>query len=203
MTYSGFWTSGLGVTTDRLNAGTIQYNTLANRPAAALVGVLFYATDFGIYYRDNGSSWDELSEDGLTVKKTADQAISSDASLNNDTHLVLAIPASQTWLYEITLIFASTGAADLRVGCTVPSGATGTISTFWQSADGTDTVWANELDGVISLYGNGQIMVIKIYFYVVNSTTAGNVQLQWAQYISNGATTTVYAGSKMSGRKLA
>ena len=33
-------------------------DVIANRPAASIAGRIFYATDTGAGYRDNGSSWD-------------------------------------------------------------------------------------------------------------------------------------------------
>ena len=50
----------------------IARGIVANRPVAALAGRLWYATDESTFYRDNGTSWDELptgavdSVDGLT-----------------------------------------------------------------------------------------------------------------------------------------
>jgi len=38
----------------------LKADTKANRPSAAYAGRLYYATDEGIWYRDNGSSWIEL-----------------------------------------------------------------------------------------------------------------------------------------------
>jgi hypothetical protein len=35
----------------------IEYDVIANRPVAGIPGRLFYATDRGLLYRDNGSTW--------------------------------------------------------------------------------------------------------------------------------------------------
>jgi hypothetical protein len=41
----------------------MTYGTLAARPAAGTALRLYYATDTGIIYRDNGVSWDNVSDD--------------------------------------------------------------------------------------------------------------------------------------------
>ena len=61
MAYQGFWTPTLEGTADRLNAGLLQRDTLANRPAAAKAGVEFFATDTKEWYRDNGATWDLIA----------------------------------------------------------------------------------------------------------------------------------------------
>lgn len=47
----------------------VSRGTLASRPAAATAGALYYATDNGHLYRDNGSSWDLMDvQDVVTTK---------------------------------------------------------------------------------------------------------------------------------------
>ncbi len=61
MAITGFWTEGLVGSPDNMNATLLQYDTFANRPAAAQEGIFFFATDTFRMYRDNGSSWDEVT----------------------------------------------------------------------------------------------------------------------------------------------
>ena len=52
----------------------IARGTYASRPAAGTPGALYYATDYGILYRDNGSSWDaELDITSLTADAAPDE----------------------------------------------------------------------------------------------------------------------------------
>lgn len=41
-------------------ASVILYDLVANRPAAGIAGRLFFASDTGAQYRDNGTTWDTL-----------------------------------------------------------------------------------------------------------------------------------------------
>jgi hypothetical protein len=48
----------------------IMYGTHANRPtdnAAGTAGRLYYETDTGKLFRDNGSTWDSISSTGANV----------------------------------------------------------------------------------------------------------------------------------------
>ena len=53
----GFWTANLEATKDRMNQCLIQFDTAANRPAAATKGLFYIATDTLVLSYDNGSSW--------------------------------------------------------------------------------------------------------------------------------------------------
>jgi len=60
MANQGFWADadGLEGTADRLNAGMLQYDIAANRPAAGQTGRLFWDTTNNRLERDNGATWD-------------------------------------------------------------------------------------------------------------------------------------------------
>lgn len=64
MTNQGFWRDGLQGSADRLNAALLQYDVIANQPAAGQTGRLFFATDEQVFYRDNGTTWDALDLTG-------------------------------------------------------------------------------------------------------------------------------------------
>jgi len=48
-------------------ASVVIRDITANRPAAAIAGRIFYATDTGKIWRDNGTSWDDVTPTGGTV----------------------------------------------------------------------------------------------------------------------------------------
>ena len=58
----------------------IGYGTFASRPSAATPGALYFATDTGALYRDNGTGWDQLKpipaiQLGATATRTTNQSI--------------------------------------------------------------------------------------------------------------------------------
>jgi len=50
----------------------ILHDLIANQPAAGIVGRLFFASDTGVAYRDNGSSWDVIVTGGGSLPNFAD-----------------------------------------------------------------------------------------------------------------------------------
>src|SRR3990167_7026986 len=66
---TGFWTVNLEATANRMNQNLIQFDTAANRPAAAAgaKGMLYFATDTRVLSYDNGGAWVTL---GTVVEAT-------------------------------------------------------------------------------------------------------------------------------------
>jgi hypothetical protein len=131
--------------------------------------------------------------------KAADETVTSNASPQDDDHLVAAVDANSTYLIMAYLVWTSTSATpDFRIDFTVPSGAnipqrsffaqptgntstTGTIDTgTTQSADGDDT----------RASVNGRMAGWLVGTLVVGST-AGDLQLRWAQGTSDSAGVTL------------
>lgn len=145
------------------------------------------------------------------VRKTADESVTSSATLQNDDHLLLAIGANQTWIYEWVLFATGNSAGDLAINITKPAGATllgGLHGPALNSpgADGDMTTDARALDDAsvdrkIGTTSITQISVIRAI--VINGANAGNVTLQWCQVASNGAATTLFTNSYMVGRRVA
>lgn len=131
--------------------------------------------------------------------KSADETVTSNASPQDDDDLVAAVEADTTYLIMAYLVWTSTSATpDFRLDFTVPTNAaipqrsffaqptgntstTGTIDTgTTQSADGDDT----------RASVNGRMAGWLVGTLVVGST-AGNLQLRWAQGTSDSAGVTL------------
>lgn len=138
-----------------------------------------------------------------TVKyKTAQQDLTSDNTLNNDADLVVAVAASTKYRVNGTVrFFSASGAPDAQMAFTVPTGTTMDImvDTVRNGAAG-DTAFLNTSGTGTGLLviGAGGDAVVHFSGVIQVSTTAGNLQLQWAQNTSDGTATSMNRGSWMS-----
>ena len=174
--------------------------TLAARPSPGKAGRTYYATDTKTLSIDNGTTWDTPVK---VVRKTADEELTSDTTLQNDNELLFAVAANEKWAFELYLLTAGHDNGDIKVDFTGPTaftslrwsglgysaagagGATLSLSSiqdppdsiaFALSAPGTD--WPVHLKGVL-----------------LNGANAGNLTLRWAQNTSYETATKVLAGS--------
>lgn len=143
----------------------------------------------------------------LFVRKTANESVTSSATLQNDDHLLLQVAANATYLLELFLIYdgdVTVGAGDIQIGFTFPAGATidwtpGGITTgaTTQSASvklSHQSTGAGEGVGSVGT-GAGNRVVARATGILQVAGTAGTLQLQWAQLTSSATATTVLANS--------
>jgi hypothetical protein len=118
--------------------------------------------------------------------------------------MAIAIGASETWEFEaLLLVTAATSTPDFKFAFTVPTGAT----IRWEATlvDGTTAtpsglITASGTSVALTVTGNNSDYVV-VKGIVINSTTAGNLQLQWAQNSSNTTATKLQTGSFMKALK--
>lgn len=140
------------------------------------------------------------------ARKTADETLNNNATLQNDDHLLVALGANETWVFEAYVIFTSAGTSpDLSFEFTVPAGATlhwGHV-TQWDAALTMQT--SNDRTGglpsTIGASSSNRVTVMK--GIVRTAGTAGNLQLQWAQATAVAEDTTVRADSYIQATKVA
>ncbi|MGH7585384.1 MAG: hypothetical protein ACREMH_03975 [Gemmatimonadales bacterium] len=151
------------------------------------------------------------------MRKTADESVTDSTTLQNDNHLSFSIAASEAWSFQVFLaVNASTDGRDIKIGFTVPSGATvrwGAIGPTtgvsimtdvrgnFASQSGSATGSCCTANFGVPLDDSGALeTVIMIKGTVVNGSTAGTLQLQWAQATAGaGTSTTVLADSWLIG----
>jgi len=145
----------------------------------------------------------------LYVLKTADESVTSSTAQQNDNELLLAVEANVTYIGA--LVVAATSAAnaagDINIGYTFPSGAT---LHFWSI--GAHNALASgsqaDLEAIVRLSATSGTTVTPYGLSTANinivqplllttSSTAGTLQMQWAQQSSNANASTVKAGSYM------
>lgn len=141
------------------------------------------------------------------IVKASDESVQNN-TLQDDNDLVMAIGASEKWLVEINIYFASTtAAADFKYNVTFPTSPT---ASYW-STTGLDSGGSANTDAPVSpasatgdtSAGSGVVRHARVIATLVNGSNAGNITLQWAQNSTNATDTTVKAGSSMIGYRLA
>jgi hypothetical protein len=144
------------------------------------------------------------------VRKTADESVTSSTTLQNDNELLLAVSANCTYAFRVWLLAtdATDVNGDIKFAFTFPTGA---VCHF--SGRGPHTLLASGAFGdgeyigrntatsgsTVASYGlSTSVIGIEITGLLIVSSTAGNLQLQWAQNASDANATTVQAGSFMT-----
>jgi hypothetical protein len=139
------------------------------------------SSELNIHLRDN------LLAVGPTITRVrlATDVTNSSTTLTNLTGIVFAIGASETWSVELHGVAQLDGTGDYKSNWTVPSGATGH---HWNSTYLGGSRQDFTTAAVIGLTTTTDYPIDE-YATVVNSTTAGTVQFQFALFSASGSTT--------------
>lgn len=183
--------------------GGVIVCTSTTRPAHS-AGRVIYETDTGLIKTSNGAAWAGVTSSGTfsTVRKTADESVTSSTVMQNDDHLLIPVLASTKYLVEAWIACVGTtgtSGPNLKFGWTGPAGATmrfGYHAEDLLSASGP--TWVTSIGSTLSLNGAGwagDSLLIHVMGYLDISTTPGNLQLQWAQATSSATATQVLQGS--------
>jgi hypothetical protein len=147
------------------------------------------------------------------VRKTADESVTSSTTLQDDDHLLYAIGATGTFIFDAWLYATSAAdaAGDLAVGFTFPT-ATCHAGVFGLS----DTLASGDSGSVKAQAGlsitSGAVLAnlglststLMIHLHgILIATATGTLRLQWAQASSSASASTVKAGSHMLVRQVA
>jgi hypothetical protein len=184
--------------------------TSGTRPASPVAGMHIWQTDTLTEHVYDGSAWQFLRGVDRFVRKTSDEIVNNSATLQNDDQLVIAVSANSRYRLELMLICSSSTTADIKGGWTGPSGATLTWGTFAPHRAQTTITSASTsvnllaIGGVADMAGFGTSSnALYVLRGVLNvSSTAGNLQFQWAQSTADATNTTVRANSVLSVRRL-
>lgn len=143
------------------------------------------------------------------VIKAADESVTNSTTLQNDDHLLLAVAANTNYWVQGFIIYSADAAADLKINFNGPAGstfnyvsdaiasaATAGVSAVSRSLQG---LGSNPSPGGI---GSGSNLVFMPKGVLAVGSTAGNLQMQWAQLATSGVATTVRARSLLIIRRL-
>lgn len=132
------------------------------------------------------------------VYKAADETVNNSATLQNDDDLLFAIGANEIWELLVLVWVSSNSTANFQYKVTAPSGAAGHADHISQDGINTKALGAGH-----AFTCSEDPYLAEAKYIVVNSSTAGNVQLQWAQNTKNASDTTLKAGSCLIAHQLA
>lgn len=138
------------------------------------------------------------------ARKTADESVTSSTTLQNDDHLLIPLGANEVWAFDFVLqTYANTTTPDLKLAFTVP--ASGTVSwgafggsgaefsSAYQSGSGSSKTFPVSSNGGCVMGGG----------VVTTGATSGNLQLQFAQDVSDANAVRLNAGCILIARRIA
>ncbi len=145
------------------------------------------------------------------VRKTVDESLTSNTTLQNDDALTLAVAANATYTFRVWMLAvdATDANGDIKFGFTFPAGATchfsgkgphSLLAGGGAFGDGEYIGRNTATSGsTVAAYGlSTSVIGIELTGLLIVGGTAGNLQLQWAQNTSDANATTVQAGSFMT-----
>lgn len=138
------------------------------------------------------------------VLKTADETVNNSAILQNDDHLLFAVAANEVWEFEVWVIATTAATPGFKCAFTVPTNGAIVIIGASTGIQTYQSPWVNDYicgitatDGTTARTYSGSLAAALSIFKgrYIGGNTAGNVQFQFAQKVSNAANTTVHANS--------
>lgn len=190
---------------EKVVIGNTSGTNTGDEPAADTTtsGVVELATDAETLAASSDSvvmTPGNLGANIIRVYKSADETVNDSAVLQDDDHLLFAVGANEVWHYEVGLNAVSGLTPDFKFKWVVPDSTTMKWSTFAITSTGTA-----ELDETSELVVGGTSANRWILFQgtISVSSTAGNIQLQWAQNTQDASDTKVLKGSYIIAHRLA
>jgi hypothetical protein len=171
-------------------------------PITIAPGHLGVAAEWNTYIRDNLNAIRTL-----TIRKPADEIVNNSAVYQNDNDFFFSVAANEVWAFQLGMRVTSNTTADIKFQWTVPSGMTGRWWGLYQNGDGTLVVSAKTADLITSPFtipwGGVSEGFINWSGTAVNSSTAGTLQLQWAQGTATVVDTKIMQDSFLQAQRVA
>ena len=136
-------------------------------------------------------------------RSTANFTKNNNDTLGDVTGISFAIPASQVWGFRVTAQALIGATPDIKVAFTVPAAATGTGLATKLDAAGMVNVRVTDWTAANALVTAAAGVGIELTGVIVNSTTAGTVQLQAAQNTATVEDTILYAQATIEAWRIA
>lgn len=190
----------------------MRFTTEADRTTRVPVpveGMVSHTSTDDRYEGYDGTNWISLYRRSMFayVRKTADETVNNSTALQNDDHLLVALPTAGTFGFQMVLFYDSSTTADFKAAFTMPAGATmlwggvGPATTAGSSV-GDGQFLTTTVSGTAIPYGGAGTGTTNTLMLVVNGEitmggTSGNLQLQWAQNTLDATNTVVRTRSRL------
>lgn len=134
------------------------------------------------------------------IYKTATETVNNSTTLQNDNELILPVLANEVWVFKLSVLYRSATTPDIKFGWTVPAGTT----MSWALNDTAQAVFDESGAGQVAGAGSSTTSIAgNVNGIIFVGSTAGNVNLQWAQNVLEVSDTKVLLGSNIIATKLA
>jgi len=144
--------------------------------------------------------------------KERDEPRTSTITRTVDSELIVPLSINERWLGQLTIFYNGATGGDLRMHFEVPSGATGAWNIMGLTAG--VTTFTGEMTSIGAPgFGSGNSLafgaggsanddVCFANFVVQNGANAGNLNLFWAQRVSNATPTIIRANSSIVAHRM-
>ena len=129
--------------------------------------------------------------------KSVDETVNNSSAIQNDDELVLPLVANAVYVFDLVVIYSSGTTPDIKVGFTLPTGATTALEAdFFDPSLIRNLIAQTTVPTTgIAMGGNAATTGCRIWGTVTTGATAGDMQTVWAQNTANASNTIVRAGS--------
>lgn len=136
---------------------------------------------------------------GVLAYKDVDQSVTNSTVLVADESILWDLAATAVYGLNAWIVYLSEDTPDIKFGWSLPAGA----SMLWHGtgysiASAFQAFGNSDPSGGASSFGgsgSGAARVARMTGTVLMGDTDGSLNLQWAQFVANAATTSVLAGS--------
>lgn len=206
--------AGTGIT---VNANDVALaDTTAGAGLTHTAGVLAVGAGTGVTVNANDVAVDTstiatkayVDSKILFARKTANETVTSSTTLQNDNHLFVSVAANAVYIVELVGLLSGDDTADIKYVFTYPTGATlagGQVNLFDTISGGASTAGDGNFRALAASAspstalnaGTVDTNFVTCWYkgLLIMSSTAGTLQLQWAQINSVAVATGFLAGS--------
>lgn len=153
----------------------------------------------------------------IRLMKAADQSVTSSTTVVNDNDLVVPVAANATYDFDGFIFWIGNETGKIKFGMNAPTGATldwgllagydGDTGFNTGGTHGAAQFWLKQAQttfptGTIQYAASTALLTGLLKGRITTGSTAGNLTLQWAQFVSNATSTTLKAGSWLHAQRV-
>lgn len=153
----------------------------------------------------SGAGMDTYQPRLLVARKTLDETVNNNATMQNDDELTVAVEANKVYLVRLLLVYSTGVTPDLDLSWGAPSGSTlqWAVNALGFNQSGSTI---NSIDRFALAVGSARpaggtttqpVIALPTGLLVVGGT-AGSLTLRWSQDVADASDTTVHAGSLLT-----